>query len=165
MRRHLLTLVIGALAFGLWSGDAQAQSAQGKNSAFAVTYVWNLEPPGPGTLALSVTIPRAKGKRMLMIDAVAISNEFGPISLSAGVLVNGNPLIPKWPGGSAVANCDLATEFACTATGHWWVDLDAAEAQNPGTVKNQPLTVDLFVSEENGTGAAEVSLRAWMMKK
>jgi hypothetical protein len=39
-------------------------------------------------------------------------------------------------------NCGTG-DSQCTITATYWVDLDAAEAANPGTVKGQPLVVSL----------------------
>lgn len=104
-----------------------------------------------------------KKKRALMIDVTMVSNDDGPVTISAGVIVNGNPDLALRPNSSVVGNCSIG-EFGCTASGHWWLDLDAAEEQFPGTVLNQPIAVDVYANETNGVGAAEVSVRAWLLR-
>jgi hypothetical protein len=149
------------LALVAMAGSADAQdTAGGRNSAFAEVYIFDLAPP-EDSLAVELTIPRGKGNRMLLADATMVSNEFGPTTISVGVLVNG---IPMHSPDAAVANCSLG-EFACTASGHWWMDLDAAEAANPGLLIGQPLVLRFYAAETTGTGAAGLSVRAWMQKK
>jgi hypothetical protein len=141
--------------------SAHAQdAASGRNSAFAEVYIFDLAPPG-GPPAVELTIPRGRAKRMLLADATMVSNEFGPTTISVGPLVNG---IPMHSADAAVANCSTG-EFGCTASGHWWMDLDAAEAANPGSFIGQPLVLRFYAAEETGTGAAGLSVRAWMQKK
>jgi hypothetical protein len=135
-------------------------TAGGRNSAFAEVYIFDLPPPGDAPAA-ELTIPRGKAKRMLLADATMVSNEFGPTTISVGVLVNG---IPLHSADAAVANCSTG-EFACTASGHWWMDLDTAEAANPGLLIGQPLVLRFYAAEATGTGAAGLSVRAWMQKK
>ena len=55
---------------------------------------------------------------------------------------------------------------ACTLTGTWWLDLDAAELAHPGMYINRPLTVTLIggdfgVIEFNG----RVTMSVHMEKK
>jgi hypothetical protein len=52
----------------------------------------------------------------------------------------------------------------CSVTGHFWLDLDAAEAAHPGIFINQPLVVELGgFGDVTFTGMA--SLRARLVKK
>jgi hypothetical protein len=160
MHRQLL---VAAGLFGMvaMASVAAAQdTAGGRNSAFAEVYIFDLD-VGGGPPAVEVTIPRGKANRMLLADATMVSNEFGPTSISVGVLVNG---IPMHSADGAVASCSIG-EFGCTASGHWWMDLDAAEAANPGLLIGQPLVLRFYATEETGTGAAGLSVRAWMQKK
>lgn len=165
MKYWMLAGLSGVFLLASWANEARAQLevVEGKQSVLANTYVFDLDPPG-GPAVMSVELARAKKKRVLMIDVMMVSNDDGPLAISTGVIVNGNASLPLRPNSGAVGNCS-AGEFACTVSGQWWVDLDAAEDQFPGTVLNQPITIDVYASEENGVGAAEVSLRAWMLKK
>lgn len=160
MHRQLL-VAVGLFGIVAMASVAAAQdTAGGRNSAFAEVYIFDLD-AGGGPPSVELTIPRGKANRMLLVDATMVSNEFGPTSISVGPLVNG---IALHSAGGAVANCSTG-EFGCTASGHWWMDLDAAEALNPGMLIGQPLVVRFYAQEETGTGAAGLSVRAWMQKK
>ena len=135
-------------------------TSPGRNAAAEAAFIFDLQPPG-GPPLLTATLIRGRAKRLLMIDATMVMNDDGPVQISIGPLVNG---VGVWPNSAAVEHCGAA-EFACTASGHWWLDLDTAEAENPGAFIGQPITVQLFAGESTGIGQAEVSMRVWMEKK
>lgn len=164
MRRSVLARLGGLVLLSCAiEASAQLEVVQGKQSVLANTYVFDLEPPG-GPAVMSVELAKAKKKRALMIDLTMVSNDEGPVTISAGVIVNNNPALALRPNSAVVGNCSTG-EFACTVSGHWWLDLDAAEEAFPGTVLNEPITIDVYANETNGVGAAEVSVRAWLLKK
>ena len=65
---------------------------------------------------------------------------------------------------SAAVSCAAAVD--CTATGTWWLDLDAAEAAHPGSFIGKPLNVDLLGQNVSGPGYfGYAGLRARLVKK
>jgi hypothetical protein len=160
MRRIARHTVIALLLLALASPGFAQSTSPGRNAAAESTFIVDVEPPG-GPPVLTATLTRGRAKRLLMIDATMVMNDDGPVEISVGPLVNG---IAAWPNAAAVGHCG-AGEFACTVSGHWWLDLDQAEVENPGALIGQPLTVQLFAGETTGTGQADVSMRVWMQKK
>jgi hypothetical protein len=160
MRRIARHTLIALLFLALASPGLAQNTSPGRNAVAAATFVLDVEPPG-GAAVLTATLTRGRAKRLLMIDATMVMNDDGPVVMSLGPLVNG---VGAWPNAAAIGHCGAA-EFACTVTGHWWLDLDATEIENPGAFIGQPLTVQLFAGEASGIGQADVSMRVWMQKK
>jgi hypothetical protein len=53
----------------------------------------------------------------------------------------------------------LSRRTRFTATGTWWLDVDAAEAANPGMFIGKPLNITLSGAEDTG-GPSNTSLTA-----
>ena len=60
-------------------------------------------------------------------------------------------------GSSMSVNCASTATYGCTGAGHWWLDLDAAEAASPGTFIGKPLVIQLL-----GGGAGPLGVSASM---
>jgi hypothetical protein len=109
--------------------------------------------PGDTTGYLVGFLAKGKTKRVLRIDAtVNVSTGVGgagvmDVNVSVnGVTIEGGALF----GFDNAVTCQ-AQEF-CAFTGTYWLDLDAAEAANPGTFINQPLGIVLQASSPGNTG-------------
>jgi hypothetical protein len=119
---------------------------------------------GPGAQSvLFATITKGKKHRVLTVESMlSIYSAAGPASLLMVPLVNGIPLNPV-----SKAAAQLCTTGAqCSVTGVWWLDLDAAEAANPGVVIGKPLNVSLVGNDSAQTGSVgSMVLRVRLEKK
>lgn len=136
--RRLATTTVGAvlaLGVGALPGFA-ASTSPGKSSAFESG---TISPLGSGLpTLLTATIAKGKKKKVLAIEASLVTSSGALGTLELAVEVNGVA-----PEGQAVNQpCAVATQH-CTAVGTWWLDIDAAEAANPGAFVKQPLEVTL----------------------
>lgn len=147
-RLILATTVLGTVLLGTSVANADT-SSPGKNSASASI-------DGPTLLdgeTLTVEIEKGKRKRQLLVfGSVGCENSksFDPAGVRAFsglVKANGVELAPT-PGagvafGTECNSGSLADTFLCSSSGNWWLDLDAAEAANPGVFKNQSITIEM----------------------
>ena len=116
------------------------------------------------TQLISATIQKGKKKRVLELDLTLIDTGNSAGFIGVGPVINGLPLVME-PTAThlQLADCPGSTN-RCTATGLFWLDLDAAEAAHPGVFINQPLVVELWgFGDVAFTGMA--SLRARLQKK
>lgn len=167
--QRLISVIAACLVVGLAASTASGDTiSPGRESAFASSAdVSPLPNPDPSNPLLSVTIEKGKRRRVLVIEATVEDRSAASILLRIGPSVNGLGV----QGPSASENCDPATGVTvCTATGVWWLDLDAAEAASPGTYINQPLIVklvggDVITADGPGPGPYGASLVVRMVKK
>jgi len=99
---------------------------------------------------LVATLAKGKKKTMLNVEAVLTTSALAPgapASPAIFVDVNGTVMEPSifGPGSPVVTDCfgvdsggDSESRFSCTASGSWWIDIDA----NPGLI-GAVLTVTL----------------------
>jgi len=135
--------VLGAsIATPVW---ADATTSPGVNSVHVSSNHLSMPDPFVETVLLTGTILRGKRNRVLVVDAT-----FGSLAPGENAhikpLVNGVGLEPTddFGNGSGVAiNCPSTATLTCTASGSWWLDLDAAEAAQPGKFIGRPLTIEL----------------------
>jgi len=156
--------------------EAQVSYTPGKNVAF-VTTVGPAPLPGPaaGTL-LTAQILKGKKKRVLTADATLTSGLLAPLvpwTLSIGVDVNGIALYPNatYPD-SIVQDCGAGAALpaaGCTVSGHFIIDIDAAELASPGCCYGVPLNVTLLAGPGplalGGGVPTEATLAVRMEKK
>jgi hypothetical protein len=122
-------------------------------AAGAVALVAGLTTPGDAQTVVN-------GKQSL-VDARVSSVQGQTILLGAVPVVNGIGMYPQ-----AAVNVECTnTSIACSLGGTWWLDLDAAEAANPGAFINQPLVIGVVAVQNYVVGMADVSIRAWLQKK
>jgi len=98
------------------------------------------------TVVLSGVIERGKARRLLIVEALVGSVAPGESGLFRPN-VNGVALQPTDDFGNGAGMsvvCPTGQPIGCTGGAHWWLDLDAAEAANPGTIINKPLNVELI---------------------
>jgi hypothetical protein len=134
---------VATLAFAailLWLSPASAEPSPGKSSAFAFgdDVVLPDGPTGEATLATAV-IAKGKKKHALVIEAaMQVNTSVGVALPSLRVEVNGVAAVGPTVG------LDCKNEnLICPLSGSWWLDLDTAEAANPGVFVGEPLTVEL----------------------
>ena len=109
-------------------------------------------------------VQRGRANRILFIQGSLNYN--GTDGFVIGVL----PTVNGWgvePFARGVAYC---TDTVCdTASGSWWLDLDAAETAHPGVFIEQPLLVRLIGGEISSSidsnGVWNASLSVQMQKK
>lgn len=112
----------------------------------------------------SATIQKGKKKRVVEVDLTLIDTGNSAGVIGVGPLINGLALVME-PTATHLQLADCpGTTNRCTATGQFWLDLDAAEAAHPGVFINQPLVIELWgFGDVAFTGMA--SLRAHLEKK
>jgi hypothetical protein len=108
----------------------------------------------------------AKGKRKTVVAVegmlTSIGNSVAPHIEEIWPTINGIVVEPRqspFSGYAAEVNCPTFTtgsSASCTVTGTWWLDIDAAEAANPGMFIGKALTVTLTGAERTGQGDSGV---------
>jgi hypothetical protein len=143
-----------------------ASTSPGKKSAFESSNFGNGDIPISNVALLDATIAKGKKKHVLVVEATLSSGFSSVFSyLILGTTVNGVEMEPGRPNPNfVVQGC---SGVPCTLTGTWWLDLDAAEAANPGGFINQPLTVTLHGGEGFAAPQSDgrVTMSARMQKK
>ena len=171
MRHGKLVLAAAAAFIGIGLGIPRAHAdgtVSGRNTAAAAitdqTPLGNWPTDPLNDALLTATVQRGRSGRILFIHGSLDYN--GTDGFVIGVL----PTVNGWgvePFARSVAYC---TDQVCdTASGSWWLDLDAAEAAHPGTFIGQPLVVRLLGGEISSSvdsnGVWNASLSAQMQKK
>jgi len=144
--KAIATSAIALLIAVLMSGPAGADSTSPGKENFHVSTSSVGVPAGTAGVLLSGVIVRGKKRCLLIVDAFVGSLAPGENG-AFWPRVNGVFLEPTDDIGnpnSMGIDCPTTATFACTGGAHWWLDLDAAEAEHPGMFFNQPLTVDLL---------------------
>jgi len=141
---------------------ADSNTGPGKMAAFASFDDMTIG-LGPSSPSLAVAIKKGKTHRVLTVEGMlSIYSAAGAAKLLMVPLVNGIPLNPV--GKAAAASCTTGEQ--CSVTGSWWLDLDAAEAANPGVGLGQQLNVTLVGNDTAETGSVgSMILRARLEKK
>ena len=154
------------LLCALGASPALADPAIGKQAAFdaASGVVLNDGNTGVGTL-LSVTLQKGKKKSAVAVEGAMQVDVSQPSLPSLEVRVNGVPA----NGPYISTDCKFVAVQRCTLAGSWWLDLDEAEAANPGVFVGQPLVVEL-VGGANTVApptnpTAQVTVTARLVKK
>lgn len=139
---------------------ADATSSPGKASAY--TSISGVAIPlGGSPNQATVQILKGKKKRVLEVDVTVILNT--PLATNAiGITatVNGVAMEP----GFQIEHVCSASYLGCTAQALYWIDLDTAEASNPGMFINVPLDVTASVVA-GVVSSGQVSVRARLVKK
>src|SRR5262249_15094639 len=96
--------------------------------------------PSSNRITLAGTIAKGKKKEVLTIDAMAQTERTASATneIELTLTVNGFAVEP------ARTLSDNRTCSLCGLAGHWWLDLDAAEAAHPGMFIGQPLDIQLI---------------------
>jgi len=158
--KHAVASVIVAFVFGLplaVHADSSKSTSPGKHSVHASSN--NLTLPGFQTTAILaplLTGTSAKGlpKRVLRVDGFLSSIDEGENAYIKPRCngVDFEPTDDVGNGSASGVNCPVGATLTCSASGSWWLDLDAAEAAHPGTFIGKPLVIELlgFTNLYNG---------------
>jgi hypothetical protein len=111
---------------------------------------------------LTGTLAKGKSKTLLRIDASFSGTTPVPTLASLLVYVNG---VLLQDGIAFGAYADQCLPTICTLTGTFWLDIDAAEAANPGLFMNQPLVISLDGGNGQAAQSYSTSLSAQLLKK
>jgi hypothetical protein len=156
VRRSLAAAAALGLVVGLATTAAAVNysTSPGKNAAFeaATGNVLTVYLP-----KLTATIEKGKKRTVLAIEAGYTDGPYAPIygvrSLGLGVTVNGVAIQPNPASAQQnVIDCGLTdtAPAACTIVGTFWLDIDAAEAANPGVFVGQPLSIVMSAGHVGG---------------
>jgi len=169
IRRHrgLAAVTVLALALSLSSAGvaSAATTSPGKNSAFVSSsgVMTSL------STKATATILKGKKRTVLAIEAsysdgasyptAALIRVLGMTVSVNGVLAQPNPSAPY----QYITDCGFVDTppVACSVTGTFWLDIDAAELANPGMFVGQPLVVDFRAGDlTNGAGVGVMPMDA-----
>jgi len=161
MNRRAMILSITLLMVSAAAGAGRAASTSpGKNAAFESATI-NPIPVPPATL-LTATILKGKKRTVLAVEAMLTASAGPALKFTIRPTVNGVDMEPQ--GAASQEGCSAS--IPCSATGTWWLDLDAAETANPGTFISQPLTITLIGGEQSGAAIdGHVTMTARLQKK
>jgi hypothetical protein len=153
---------------------ADGTTSPGVNSVFVSSSGLGLPTSTGPTTLLTGTITKGKHRTVVAIEGMltTIGSNQGQRVDQIWPTINGVIVEPKFGGEPHVAevNCPTmtfpSTSF-CTTTGTWWLDIDAAEAANPGMFIGKALTITLMGAETTGNGdsALSATLTARVQKK
>ena len=167
MMKSCSAALVVLFMLGVLGATAHAASTSpGKFSAFESSdFGGTGEIPTGANPLLTATIAKGKKKYVLVVEATLSTG----LSLSSSYLylrtdVNGWEIEPLGDGSSEVlTDCN----GPCTLTASWWLDLDVAEAAQPGLFINQPLTVTLRGGEgiASTQSGGKVTMSVHLQKK
>lgn len=145
---------------------ADATTSPGKNSVMVSSS--GLTVGGTLVTLASGTIAKAKPKTVVEVDLTM--TDVGNFSYGIGLalVVNGftNIAQPQVVYGYQFTQCDASGYYNCTASAHFWLDVDAAELAHPGMIRGLPLVLDLqATSVGNITAQGTATLRATVHRK
>lgn len=144
---------------------ADALASPGKDAAYSsVSGVSLTSGTGP-VPAATVQILKGKKKRVLEVDITGIvTTSVAGQAMGVIARLNGLSLFePNFGNFQVEHGCVVGTN--CTVQGRFWLDLDAAEAANPGMIIGQPLNVEVQQAVISSTPGGIISVRARMLKK
>jgi len=145
-----------------------ATTSPGANSVF-VSAIATLPAGVVSSSLLTGTITRGKRRTVVAVEGMLtnIGQQSGQRDELIFPTINGISIEPF--GYSAQVNCPplSASSVVCTTTGSWWLDLDAAEAANPGMFIGKALAITLTGVELTGNGdqGLRATLTARVQKK
>lgn len=126
------------LSFGHNQVWAVSSASPGKFTAATSVSGISLDPQVVTTT--TVELAKGKSKRILMVDGQVQVMFLASSYVSIEATVNGVALEPT-PGPNYFHVATDTGNPASMMAFHFWIDLDAAEAAAPGTIKGQPLTI------------------------
>ena len=141
--RPMVVLAAGVLAIASAPvASAQPVTAGGKNTQALFDCI-PFDANDEATVTL--TVPYGRKHRMLLVNAFTRGIPAGQECDQSLVLTVG-PASPESFGGSVTGR----QGGSYTATGHWWADIDANEANSPGSYVGVPIPVELTVHRQTG---------------
>jgi hypothetical protein len=139
-----------------------ASTSPGTTSAYGSAHNWTLT---SATVMISATISAGVRNRVLAIHGMATTNDTGNVQTVILLAILNGTFLYLEPTAAVGTYCESV--YACTVTGVWWADLDALEAQYPGSFIGKPLKIDLIAygyypptpSSSQVNGSLEVRLQ------
>ncbi len=160
VRPRAIVLSVGLLL--LSASLASADVSPGKNVALASINQF------ADSYTIQATILKGKKNHVLIINSEAnvFGAQAGGYCLGANLTVNGIVQLAQPTVGQGVA-CTQCNFNSCTVHGTYWLDIDAAEAANPGVFYNVPITVSHSGTPNNvgGISFGNAVLTATLQKK
>jgi hypothetical protein len=154
------------LLCGIGTAWADGTTTPGKASVFvSKSGVTVPTTTGPLVPDVSGTIQKGKKKQVLEIDLTLTDGGNTSSVLGVVPIVNGFSDVVQPSALSQLSECAAASWFDCTVSGHFWVDLDAAETAHVGMFIKQPLVIDMQGGSNVAVTAGIASLRAHLQKK
>lgn len=145
---------------------ADFNTSPGKSAAYAAASSVALTASSAPVLAAQ--IEKGKKKRVLEVAITAVVNGTTTAGNVVAVYprVNGLTIFEPSPGfNPQLMHACSATYVNCTTTSRFWLDLDTAEAANPGVFISQPLNIEAMALVGTGTLNASISIEAKLVKK
>ncbi len=141
-----------------------ASTSPGKSSAYESSN-GNVLSTSDATL-LTATIAMGRSKSVVEVTAT-VHYDVGVVTTEPTLTVTVNGVTAQPTTGGFYTNINQRCSAACTVSGNWWLDLDAAEAANPGMFVGKTLSVHLIGREGLGGGGETymATLAARMQKK
>ena len=162
MQSRLLTAGLAALLCVAVSGSALADATVSPGKAAAYTSVSGLSLGTTFAPAAAVQILKGKKKRALEIEVTVIDSLYVSHTIGSRVFVNG--LAVTEPTAAQFEHGCTSSFINCTAQAVYWLDIDAAEAANPGMFVNMPLNISVEAQVDVATTGV-VSVRSRLVKK
>jgi hypothetical protein len=154
---------------------ADGNTSPGDHSVFVSEADIPLKICGKTPPILTATINSGKSNHVLMVQVmILLEAVFPPVTgtplISARPSVNGVYMEPHGnPGkyGTTYFSVYQSCPAACSITGMFWLDLDAAEAANKGTFLGKPLEINLEADSCNGGGGVltHVTMMGQLLEK
>src|SRR5262245_25239871 len=155
-------LVGCAFMFAAVTPARGAMTLEGKKASYkSLTGV--AIPQGPPVTVATLAIEKGKKKRVLEVDATIVETSNVATGIGLIVEVNGVAMEPTGATYQVIEGCS-ASLINCTVQGTYWLDLDQAEAANPGVFINQPLVITLQATSAGSPSTGNDSLR-WRLVK
>jgi hypothetical protein len=146
--------LLGLLLSAPQMARADGSSTPGKNSAAATVSELDLSTPQ----TVSVQISKGQKKRLLKVEGSLVTGPT-PIVLAVFARANGVAMEP----GLTSQKCDSGGD--CSVNLIAWLDLDAAEAANPGLFIKVPITVEFVINFVTVGLPGKATVVATMVKK
>ena len=163
MTGRAVTVGLTSLLFLASHGSvlADATSSPGKFAAYSS--LSGVSIPGAGATVATVQISKGRKKRVLEVDVTAID----PSSVTEviGIRATANGLAMEPTTFLQVEHSRDSVYNNFTAHALYWLDVDTAEAANPGMFVNVPINVDVVLYSGSTPSTGNVSVRARLVKK
>lgn len=162
----VVAVLAGLIAFAPHAVRADGTTSPGKKAVYVDQTGETVSTVSAAlTPALTATIEKGKKKTVLEIDLTITDIVRTSMGMGVAPFVNGfSDVVLPHPGTNiqnfVLTTCDASTWVKCTTNGHFWVDIDAAEAAHAGMFVGQPLVIEMQALADVSVTGAEAS-RYW----
>ncbi len=165
-----IALVTSAVVFSAAPASEAADTSPGKIAAYASTTSAQIK---DFDTILSASLKRGKRHRVVEVDfSVTVPTAPSNGSLSGVAVVNGLTILEPSKLETTITAVETCSTplIPCLLNGHFWLDLDAAEAAHPGVFMGKPIVVEVqaqFVVNPTfiPTVSGDASIRLRMTRK